>query len=98
MPIPDDTDVDRVISRLAGPLEPAAREAFRQAAEEALAHIPHACWGEGLAYRVVAILQRQYFDPPDDRAAGWDIGQEVRTSKLKQASPIEHVRYRRQER
>jgi hypothetical protein len=94
MSIPDDTDVDRVISRLAGPLEPAAREAFRQAAEEALAHIPHACWREGLAYRVVAILQRQYFDPPDDRRAGWSIEPEARTSKLKQTSPIERSRAR----
>jgi hypothetical protein len=96
MPIPDDADVDLIISRLAGPLEPTARAAFRQAAEEALAHIPYACWGEGLAYRVVAILQRRYFDPPADCRAGWDIGNDIscRRSKLRALPPIERNRAR----
>jgi hypothetical protein len=98
VPVPDEIDV--LISRLAGPLEPAARAAFRQAAEEALAHIPHACWGEGAAYRVIAVLQRNFFTPPDDYRAGWDIGNDIssRRSKLREAPAIEHVRYRRQER
>jgi hypothetical protein len=99
MPIPDDADPDILISHLAGPLEPAAREAFRRAAEEALARVP--CMGAGAAYRAVAVLQRQYFDPPDDHRAGWGIEQELRHSKLRDAPPIEyggdlrHVRYRK---
>jgi hypothetical protein len=98
MPIPDDADPDILISRLAGPLEPTARAAFRRAAEAALAALP--CAGEGIIYRIVAPLQRAYFDPPDDRRAGWHIEQDYRPSKLKQASSIEyggdlrHVRYR----
>jgi hypothetical protein len=99
LPIPDDVDPDHIISRLAGPLEPAARAAFRRAAEAALAALP--CAGEGIIYRIVAPLQRAYFDPPDDRRAGWHIEQDYRASKLKQEPPIEyagdlrHVRYRK---
>jgi len=58
------------------------------------------CMGEGAVYRAVAVLQRNYFVPPDDYRAHWDIADEIssRPSKLKAAPPIEHVRYRRQER
>jgi hypothetical protein len=97
MSIPDDVDPEHIISRLAGPLEPAARAAFRRAAEAALAALP--CAGEGIIYRIVAPLQRAYFDPPTDCRAGWDIEQELRPSKLRDAGPIEyggdlrHVRY-----
>ena len=45
MSIPDDIDPDLLISRLAGPLAPDARRAFRRAAEDALARLPYA--GEG---------------------------------------------------
>jgi hypothetical protein len=95
VPIPDDVDPEHIISRLAGPLSPADRDAFRQAAEAALAHVP--CWGEGAVYRAVAILQRVYFVPPDDTRAGWDIssGTSSRGSKLRAAPPIEHNRDRR---
>jgi hypothetical protein len=92
VPIPDDADPDILISRLAGPLEPADREAFRRAAEDALTRVP--CWGEGAVYRAVAVLQRQYFDPPDDRRAGWSIEQETRGSKLKRGPPLERSRAR----
>jgi hypothetical protein len=95
MPIPDDADI--LIARLAGPLEPAARAAFRRAAQEALAQVP--CAGEGAIYRAIAPLQRVYFDPPTDCRAHWDIEHELfRASKLKAGPPIEHVRYRKQER
>ena len=98
MPLPDDTDVDLLISRLAGPLAPEDRAAFRCAAEDALSRVP--CWGEGAVYRAVAVLQRNFFTPPDDYRAGWDIGNDIssRRSKLREAPAIEHVRYRRQER
>ena len=72
--------------------------AFRRAAEDALARVP--CWGEGAVYRAVAVLQRQYFVPPDDYRAGWDIANDIssRRSKLRDAPAIEQVRYRKQER
>jgi len=89
--IADDADPDILISRLAGPLPLDARAAFRQAAEAALACVP--CWGEGAAYRAVSVLQRNFFTPPDDYRAGWDIAQERhRTSKLTQGPPLEHGR------
>jgi hypothetical protein len=86
--IPD--DVDRLISRLAGPLDPAARRAFRQVAEAALARVP--CQGEGAVYRAIAPLQRAFLDPPSDWRASWDVSQEMRPSKLRAAPPIERGR------
>jgi len=101
MSITDDLDSEALISRLAGPLSPPDRAAFRRAAEDALARVP--CWGEGAVYRAVAGLQRAFFDPPADGRALWDIEQELAhaTSKLKAAPAIEyggdlrHVRYRK---
>jgi hypothetical protein len=72
MPIPDDADPEVLICRLAGPLLPADRDAFRAAAEDALTRVP--CWGEGSVYRAVAALQRKFFDPPPDRVTGRPIG------------------------
>jgi hypothetical protein len=101
MSITDDLDSDALISRLAGPLSPPDRVAFRAAAEDALARIP--CWGEGAVYRAVAGLQRAFFDPPSDGRACWGIERELlhKTSKLKAAPAIKHlgdgrrVRYRK---
>ena len=100
MSITDDLDSDALISRLAGPLSPPDRVAFRAAAEDALTRVP--CWGEGAVYRAVAGLQRAFFDPPSDYRAHWDIEREFsHASKLKAAAPIEHggdlrrVRYRK---
>jgi hypothetical protein len=87
MPISDDVDPDLLISRLAGPLAPADRDAFRKAAEAALARVP--CWGEGAVYRAVAVLQRDYFVPPTDTRSPWGTESSHR-SKLKDAPPIEH--------
>jgi hypothetical protein len=93
-------DADSLISHLASPLAPAARAAFRLAAEAALAQI--CCPGPGVLYRVLVPLQRSFFDPPSDGRAGWDITQESRASKLRAAPPIAYggdqrrVRYRRQ--
>src|SRR5215471_15639328 len=99
MSIDTDLDCEQLISRLAGPLSPPDRAAFRRAAEDALARVP--CWGEGAVYRAVAGLQRAFFDPPTEDRAHWGIEQELRPSKLKAAPAIEyggdlrHVRYRR---
>jgi len=65
-----DADPEALISRLAGPLSPPDRAAFRRAAEDALTRVP--CWGEGAVYRAVAALQRAYFNPPNDRRMSWD--------------------------
>jgi hypothetical protein len=94
----NDLDPDALISRLAGPLSPPNRAAFRAAAEDALTRVP--CWGEGAVYRAVASLQRAFFDPPslDKHHAPHKLS---RPSKLKAAPPIEyggdlrHVRYRK---
>jgi hypothetical protein len=72
----DDLDPDTLISRLAGPLSPRERAAFRRAAEDALARVP--CMGEGAAYRAIAGLQRSYVRPPSDYQAGWGIERELR--------------------
>jgi hypothetical protein len=88
--IPDDVDPDLLISRLAGPLTPEARQAFRRAAENALARVP--CKGEGAIYRAIAPLQRAYFDPPDDYRARWDISRDCWSSKLVKQPALEHGR------
>ena len=101
MSITDDLDSDALISRLAGPLSPPDRAAFRRAAEDALTRVP--CWGEGAVYRAVAGLQRAFFDPPSDGRACWGIEKELRhnVSKLRRAPPIEYggdgrdIRYRK---
>ena len=100
MSIDHDLDcVDALISRLAGPLSPKDRLAFRRAAEDALTRVP--CWGEGAVYRAIAGLQRSYFQPPSDYQAGWGIERELRgPTKLQSKPPIEYggdgrvVRYR----
>jgi hypothetical protein len=103
MSITDDLDSDALISRLAGPLSPPARAAFRAAAEDALSRVP--CWGEGAVYRAVASLQRAFLDPPTENRAHWGIERELsQASKLKAAPAIDypgdrrHVRYRKQAR
>jgi hypothetical protein len=82
----DDVDVDAVISRLAAPLEPAFRQAFREAALDALTRVP--CWGEGAIYRAVAVLQRQFFDPPPDARHANLGARHLRPSKLSDGPPI----------
>src|SRR5215831_7291012 len=100
MSIDTDLDCEQLIARLAGPLSPPARVAFRAAAEDALTRVP--CWGEGAVYRAVASLQRAY--PPSDRVAHWDIEHELQPTKLKSKPAIgyggdlRHVRYRKQAR
>jgi len=91
MSIDTDLDCEQLISRLAGPLSPPDRIAFRRAAEDALTRVP--CWGEGAVYRAVASLQRAFFDPPSDGRALWGIERELAraTSKLRAAPAIEYL-------
>ena len=62
MSIPD--EIDELVLQLAASLAPSQHDAFIAAARTALADIP--CIGPGSAYRVLAPLQRQFFDPPSD--------------------------------
>jgi hypothetical protein len=87
MSIPADADHELLIAHFSGPLSPPDRPAFRRAAEVALSQIS----GEGAAYRVVATLWRQFFNPPDDRRAGWDISRELGglcASRLANGPPV----------
>src|SRR5262249_8493816 len=80
-----DSDFDSLISRLAAPLEPGDRAAFRVAAESALA----GCSGEGLAYRIVTPLWRTFFHPPPDPRIGQTRGSGLRRpSQLISGEPI----------
>jgi hypothetical protein len=78
-------DADELINRLAGPLLPADRAAFRAAAEDALTRVP--CWGEGAIYRAVSALQRQFFSPPPDARAA-NNGPRHHQNKLMARPPI----------
>jgi hypothetical protein len=95
MSIVDDLDSDALISRLAGPLSPSNRAAFRDAAEQVIAGM--VCPGPGVIYRQLAALQASYFVPPvDSRAAHWGV--EIRPTKLKNEPPIGEIaeRHRKQ--
>ena len=59
-----DLDVEQLIFELGASLAPPQRTAFEAAARAALAAV--GCSGCGAAYRVLAPLQRGYWDPPDD--------------------------------
>jgi hypothetical protein len=65
------SDIEDLISRLSGGLDPHDRAAFRRAAENTLASSPE-CSGEGSIYRVISKLWRSYFRPPTDTTeTGW---------------------------
>jgi hypothetical protein len=88
LPLPaDDADPDFLIARLSCPLEPDDAADFRAAALAALAGI--SCWGEGVCWRTVSVLQRAYRIPPPDVRTSWDISQErPGSSKLANGPPI----------
>jgi hypothetical protein len=83
MSIPDDADPDILISRLAGPLAPHDRAAFRAAALDAVSRLP--CQGEGAIFRAVAALQRTFFHPPNVHQAP---RHDLRGNKLTGGPPI----------
>ena len=79
-------DVEQLISELSASLIPPQRTAFETAARAAVAAA--GCSGIGAAYRVLAPLQRGYWDPPpDDRLANTGA-RHYRPSKLVQAEAI----------
>jgi hypothetical protein len=96
MSLPD--DIDTLISELSASLEPPQHAAFETAARSALAGLN--CAGPGLAYRILAPLQRSFFDPPDD-ARVTSGPRHHRPNKLNALPPLEYagdqraVRYRK---
>jgi hypothetical protein len=79
-----DSDFDPLISRLAAPLEPGDRAAFRAAAESALV----GCAGEGQAYRTLREVWRTFFHPPPDPRIGQPRRLGERPSMLAAGPPI----------
>ena len=57
-------EIDELVLQLAASLAPSQYDAFVTAARTALAAVP--CLGPGSAYRILAPLQRRFFDPPVD--------------------------------
>ena len=73
-------DVELLISELSASLTPPQHAAFEAAARAALAAVN--CSGCGAAYRVIAPLQRQFFDPPPDDRLAHTGARHHRPSKL----------------
>jgi len=79
-------DVDLLLSELSASLAPPQYAAFLVAARAALANVP--CLGPGNAFRLLATLQRSYFDPPPDARHANLGARHYRPSKLTAAPPI----------
>ena len=64
-----------LIAHLSGGLAPRSRQAFRHAAEAALASSSE-CWGAGMIHRTVVAIWREYFHPrsAEDRGTTWTSG------------------------
>ena len=79
-------EIDHLLCELGASLAPPQRAAFEAAARDALAATN--CSGCGAAYRVLAPLQRAFWDPPaDDRQANTGA-RHYRVTKLQSAPPI----------
>jgi hypothetical protein len=80
-------EIDALLAELAASLAPPQRAAFEAAAHAALA-ATH-CSGCGAAYRILAPLQRGYWDPPSDWSTNAPTGVgSRRPSKLVAAEAI----------
>ena len=79
-------DVDLLLSELSASLAPPQYAAVLVAARAALANVP--CLGPGNAFRLLATLQRSYFDPPPDARHANLGARHYRPSKLTAAPPI----------
>src|SRR5262245_30412672 len=81
-------EIDALLAELGASLTRSQRIAFEAAARSALAAA--GCSGCGAAYRVLAPLQRSYWDPPSDERRA-DLGARRyggRPSKLASLEPI----------
>jgi hypothetical protein len=74
-------DVELLISELSASLTPPQRHAFLDAARAALAAT--GCSGCGHAYRILTLVQRQYWDPPADNIEAHAGARHHRSSKLR---------------
>ena len=82
-----DPQLDALIFELAASLERPQRVAFETAARAALAAA--GCSGCGAAYRLLAQLQKGFWDPPSDWATNHPLGvRSRRPSKLVSAEAI----------
>ena len=80
-------DVELLISELSSSLIPPQRSAFEAAARAALAAVN--CSGCGAAYRVLAPLQRGFWDPPADDRLAHSGARHQRSSKLADGPPLD---------
>src|SRR5262249_42665916 len=79
-------EIDDLLIELAASLPPPQRAAFEAAARAALAAA--GCSGCGAAYRVLAPLQRGYWDPPDGDDLRREGARHFRPSKLADGPPL----------
>jgi hypothetical protein len=80
-------DVEQLISELSASLAPPQRIAFEAAAHAAM-EVAN-CSGCGAAYRVLAPLQRTYWDPPADDRLAHSGARRHRPSKLADGPPLD---------
>ena len=78
-------EIDGLLAELAASLPPPQRAAFEVAARAALSAVN--CSGAGAAYRILAPLQRSFWDAPADGRTVTGA-RHHRSSKLSQAEPI----------
>jgi hypothetical protein len=81
--LPD--EIDTLVHELSVSLLPSQRHAFIDAAHQALQGV--SCLGPGLAFRLLAEIQRRHFEPPDLRSDMMSARQHQR-SKLRDGPPI----------
>jgi hypothetical protein len=87
-------DAESLISHLCCGLAPADRDAFRRAAETALATSPQ-CLGPGSIHRTVVSIWRIYFrPPPEDRGTTWASGKKNLSKLITEPPRDGHVRRR----
>jgi hypothetical protein len=82
--------VENLIADLAQSLPAPANGAFRQAALNAMARLT--ILGPGACYRAAAPLQANFFTPPSDNRATFDVSLSKHGGKLLDLPPIEHAR------
>jgi len=80
-------EIDALLVELAASLAPPQRAAFEAAARAALAATQ--CSGCGAAYRVLAPLQRGYWDPPADDRLAHSGARHQQSSKLADGPPLD---------
>ena len=87
-------DAESLIAHLCCGLAPADRDAFRRAAETALATSP-TCLGPGSIHRTVVSIWRSFFrPPPENRATTWTSGKKKPSRLITEPPKDSRVRRR----